>query len=121
MCAANSSALPASSSTIKQSAPWPAKPVTIASAHGCCALVIKTALLSNRIVSDALVSCLRNSLTKSSDTGENLISGFGPDKGLEIVVSEFDILFDGLFQFQRAAMSRSFDLSFGEQTKPPFH
>ena len=46
---------------------------------------------------------------------------FGPDKGLGVVVSEFDILFDGLFQFQRAAMSRSFDLSFGEQTKPPFH
>ena len=68
-----------------------------------------------------LVSCLRNSLTKSSDTGEDLISGFGPDKGLGIVVSEFDILFDGLFQFQRAAMSRSFDLPFGEQTKPPFH
>jgi transcriptional regulator with GAF, ATPase, and Fis domain len=56
------------------------------------------------------VSCLRNSLTKSSDTGEDLISGFGPDKGLGIVVSEFDILFDGLFQFQRAAVSRSFDL-----------
>ena len=68
-----------------------------------------------------LVSCLRNSLTKSSDTGEDLISGFGPDKGLGIVVSEFDILFDGLFQLQRAAMSRSFDLPFGEQTKPPFH
>ena len=44
-----------------------------------------------------LVSCLRNSLTKSSDTGENLISGFGPDKGFGIVVSEFDILFDGFF------------------------
>ena len=67
------------------------------------------------------MSCLRNSLIKSSDTGEDLISGFGPDKGLKIVVSELDILFDGFFQFQRAAMSRSFDLSFGEQTKPPFH
>jgi len=61
-----------------------------------------------------LVSCLRNSLTKSSDTGENLISGFGPDKWLGIVVSEFDILFDGLFQFQRAAMGRTFDLFFRE-------
>jgi hypothetical protein len=56
------------------------------------------------------VSCLRNSLTKSSDAGENLISGFGPDKRRRIVVSEFDIVFDGLFQFERAAMSRSFDL-----------
>ena len=38
-----------------------------------------------------MLSCLRNSLTKSSDTGEDLISGFGPYKGLGIVVSEFDI------------------------------
>ena len=68
-----------------------------------------------------LVSCLRNSLTKSSDTGEDLISGFGPDKGFGIVIGEFDILFDGLFQFERAAMSRTFDLFFREQTKPPFH
>jgi hypothetical protein len=77
--------------------------------------------LQPQFFSNLLVSCLRNSLTKSSDTGEDLISGFGPDKGLGIVVSEFDIVFDGLFQFQRAAMGRSFDLSFGEQTKPPFH
>lgn len=71
--------------------------------------------------SSLLVSCLRSSLTKSSDTGKDFISGFGLDKWFRVFIRQSHVLVDGCLQCTSAAMGPAFDLSFGEHGKPALH
>src|SRR3974377_2419994 len=61
----------------------------------------------------------QSSSGEPSDGGQNLVCGFGPSKGLRLLVVDFDELPDGVFKLFDAAMRTTFDLPLGEQCDPP--
>ena len=60
----------------------------------------------------------QSSSGEPSDGGQNLVCGFGPSKGLRLLVVDFDELPDGVFKLFDAAMRTTFDLPLGEQCEP---
>src|SRR3954465_1123917 len=72
-------------------------------------------------ISGWLVSLVRNSLTKSSDAGEDVISAFAPEEWFRVFVVHGQIFANGLFQSQCAAMRTALDLFFSKQSEPALH
>jgi AraC-like DNA-binding protein/CheY-like chemotaxis protein len=66
----------------------------------------------------ALVSRIRDSLTKSGDLGEDFVSGFGPDEWFRRPVANGQILANGGFERPRAAMRAALDLLLRQGGKP---
>jgi hypothetical protein len=65
------------------------------------------------------VSRPRDSLTKTLDGSEDLVSGLGPHEGLRVAVRDIDVLADGAFQFEGIAVRASTKLpvrELGEET-----
>ena len=61
---------------------------------------------------------VRNAITKSSETGENLVSGLGPDERFGLLVIEVEVLTDGMLQLHGAAMRAAFDLTLAQGGEP---
>ncbi len=77
-----------------------------------------TACYKHSIVPALLASRIRDSLTKSSDLGEDLVSRFCPDEWFRLPVADGQILPNGGFERQRAAMRAALDLLLGQCGKP---
>ena len=59
-----------------------------------------------------------SSSSKASDRSQDLISRFGPSKGLGLLVIDRDELPDGGLQLGHTAMRTALDLPLGEQGEP---
>jgi len=68
----------------------------------------------------ALVSRVRDSLTKSADLDEDFVSGFRPDKWFGRPVADGQILANRGFECSSAAMCAAFDLFLCQGREPTF-
>src|SRR5204862_7601158 len=67
-----------------------------------------------------LVSWVRDSLTKSCQLGEDLVSGFRPDKGPRRFVGDRKILANRCFERADASVGAALDLLLAQEREPPF-
>src|SRR6188474_1572325 len=65
-----------------------------------------------------LVSRVRDSLTKSSHLGKDLVSRLGPHEGLQRFVGDREVLANGGFQGADTAMRAAFDLLPAQECEP---
>src|SRR5262249_61879011 len=66
-----------------------------------------------------LVSCARGPLTRSRDTGQDLVGGFRPHEGCGRRIAEGNVCEDRGLEPARAAMRATPDLFFGQEGEPP--
>ena len=64
--------------------------------------------------------CVESALCVSSNAGEDLVCGSGPDEGRGILVVDHDIFANGGFQLFYAAKYAAANPFVGEFGKPPF-
>jgi MacB-like periplasmic core domain/FtsX-like permease family len=76
--------------------------------------------LTRQLLTESLVSRVRDSLTKSGDLRENLVGGFGPDERFRRCIADGQILANGGFERAGAAMRAALDLFLGQGGKPSF-
>src|SRR5215469_12624274 len=69
---------------------------------------------------EALVSCPRDAVTKSSHAGEDLVCGLRPHERLGATVAEGDVGRDRGLERARADMRAALDLFFAQQGEPAF-
>ena len=110
-----------------------------ADTRGCAASRLNPWLISLHpfgvisIIHTFIVSCNSDSLNKSfrmrlscasgeaSNTGKDLIAGFGPNEWLRLSVGGVDELLNRTFQLLDAAVRASTNLFLGQFAKPTFH